>query len=106
MCVYFNKFLLIFVLTKNYILLLNSKIKYRILLRIKGNLILHRSLIYSQQLFILFRLIYLDPKRLSCRKAILAILNPAHVAAAKTGKRTIKSRMSMTYSSGNLSYIL
>jgi hypothetical protein len=60
---------------------------------------------YFQQNFILSSN-YLEPKRLSCRKAIRAILNPAQVAAAKTGKRTIKSRMSMTYSSGNLSYIL
>jgi len=41
---------------------------------------------------------YLDPKRLNCLKAILAILNTAQDAAAKTGKRTIKSRMSMTQS--------
>jgi hypothetical protein len=34
------------------------------------------------------------------------MLNPAQVAAAKTGKRTIKSRMSMTYSSGNISSLL
>jgi len=43
---------------------------------------------------------YLDPKRLNCLKAILAILNTAQDAAAKTGKRTIKSRMSMTQSYG------
>jgi len=40
---------------------------------------------------------YLDPKRLSCLKAILAMLNPAQDSAANKGKRTISSRMSMTY---------
>ena len=73
------------------------------MLRIKRNLVLLKSLNYSQELSIVFRFVYREPKRLSCRKAILAMLNPAQVAAAKTGKRTIKSRMSMTYSSGNLS---
>jgi hypothetical protein len=39
---------------------------------------------------------YLDPKRLNCLKAILAMLKTAQDAAAKTGKRTIKSLVSMT----------
>ena len=81
-----------------------ATIKYKILLKIL-RVQLEPTCFYFQQNFVLSSN-YLEPKRLSCRKAILAILNPAQVAAAKTGKRTIKSRMSMTYSSGNLSYIL
>lgn len=42
--------------------------------------------------------IYLDPKRLNCLKAILAILKTAQDAAANTGKRTIRSRTSMKQS--------
>ena len=55
---------------------------------------------YQTQLFFRRLSVYLDPKRLSCLKAILAILKTAQDAAAKTGKRTIKSRMSMTQSYG------
>jgi hypothetical protein len=56
--------------------------------------------VYQTQLFFRRLSVYLDPKRLSCLKAILAILKTAQDAAAKTGKRTIKSRMSMTQSYG------
>jgi hypothetical protein len=55
---------------------------------------------YQIQLFSRIFTGYLDPKRLNCLKAILAILKTAQDAAAKTGKRTIKSRMSMTQSYG------
>ena len=55
---------------------------------------------YQTQLFFRIPTNYLDPKRLNCLKAILAILKTAQDAAAKTGKRTIKSRMSMTQSYG------
>jgi hypothetical protein len=56
--------------------------------------------LYQIQVFSRIFTIYLDPKRLNCLKAILAILKTAQDAAAKTGKRTIKSRMSMTQSYG------
>jgi len=56
--------------------------------------------LYQIQVFSRIFTIYLDPKRLNCLKAILAILKTAQDAAAKTGKRTIKSRMSMTRSHG------
>ena len=41
---------------------------------------------------------YLEPKRLNCLKAILAMLKTAQDAAANTGKRTIRSRTSMKQS--------
>ena len=63
----------------------------------KNNNILNNIIISSFNITITI-LFYLDPKRFSCLRAILAMLKRAQDAAANTGKRTIISRTSMKQS--------